>query len=137
MNYFHSHGCLANFQRVTEKLALTLNQNLQFQPYSLSHTFDRFLWSDDRGVFASLLTKDSLEVADGISVFGVDPVGQFCLYLLLKHSSSKFSTDDFLSRHSTRLKQDLQIRQDCLLTSIVWRINREIFSARPTWLSKL
>ena len=101
------------------------------------HTFDRFLWPDDRGVFASFLTKDSLEVADGISLFGVDPVGQFRLYLLLKHSSSKFSTDDFLSRHSTRLKQDLQIRQDCLLTSIVWRINWEIFLARPSWLSKL
>lgn len=38
------------------------------------HTFDRFLWPDDRGFFASFLTKDSLEVADGISVFGVDPV---------------------------------------------------------------
>ena len=123
MNYFHSHGCLANFQRVKEKLASTLNPNLQFHFQTAFHILLTVFFGQTIGVFfASLLTKDSLEVADGISVFGVDPVGQFWLYLLLKHSSSKFSTDGFLSRHSTRLKQDLQIRQDCLLTSIVWRI---------------
>ena len=78
-----------------------------------------------------------LEIADGSSVFKVDPVGLFRLCLLLKHSSSNFNTVDFLSKDSTRLKQDLQIQQDCLSTSIVWRINWEIFSARPSWVSKL
>ena len=68
-------------------------------------------------------------------IFWFDPDGLFRLYLLLKHSSSKFSADDFLSKASTLLKQDLQIRQDCLSTSIVWRINWEIL-ARPSWLSK-
>ena len=105
---------------------------------SFSHTFERFLGADDRGIFASFLTKDSLEIADGSSVFKVDPVGLFRLCLLLKHSSSNFNTVDFLSKDSTRLKQDLQIRQDCRLsTSIVWRINWEIFSARRSWVSKL
>ena len=101
---------------------------------SFSHTFERFLGADDRGIFASLLTK---EIADGSSVFKVDPVGLFRLCLLLEHSSSNFNTVDFLSKDSKCLKQDLQIRQDCLSTSIVWRINWEIISARPSWVSKL
>lgn len=46
---------------------------------SFSHTFERFLGADDRGIFASPLTKDSLEIADGSFVFKVDPVGLFRL----------------------------------------------------------
>ena len=61
---------------------------------SFSHTFERFLGADDRGIFANLLTKDSLGIADGSSVFKVDPMGLFRLCLLLKHSSSNFNTVD-------------------------------------------
>jgi len=42
-------------------------------------------------------------------IFWLDPVGLLGIYLLLKHSSSKFNTDDFLSKDWTRLKQDFEI----------------------------
>ena len=135
MNYFYSHSCLANFRRVKEKLASTLNPNLQFHFHILLTVF----FGQTIGVFSQAFWRKTHWKLLMVYLFSelILSDTEFWLYLLLKHSSSEFSTDDFLSRHSTRLKQDLQIRQDCLLTSIVWRINREIFSARPTWLSKL
>lgn len=50
--------------------------------------------------------KDSSEIADCISVLqgNFDPAELFWLYLHLNSSNSKYNTDDFLSKDSTRLK---------------------------------
>ena len=52
MNYFHSHGCLANFQRVKEKLASTLNPNLQFHFQTAFHILLTVFFGQTIGVFS-------------------------------------------------------------------------------------